>query len=589
MRATLVLAILLSLGALPAEAADAGGEFVVTSSPPEVAYPPDAAMSPQGEALAVWGDDFDVEGRRFGRDGQPLGDDFQVGETYQNYLGPLSGAVDPLGFSVVWSDFGNHSPGNGFFRRFGPAGQPLTDQLSLGQGVGPTGVGTDRNGNSVVVAVDPSSLAVVGWRFDAAGRRIGRFRVAGRGAFPQVAVDARGRFTVLWFNEDGIFARRFDAAAKPAGPVLQIAERGSAPRLAGNAGGSFVAVWKSVPGVIQARVYAPDGPRRTATVTSRPEASTESVAMDASGRFLVTWSCCQEQAPRLFGRFFEASGQPLDRPFQVSLGSGTLDYQSSAAAGPAGRFLVVWLRTYVEGGRDLIGRYLAWARAGDDLCRLGPAGLACDVAHDGTTGLVTPALPVPAQLGTPFLGDLDGDRRDDLCVYASGRFRCDTGHDGAAEVDISFGAGGIPLLGDLDGDGRDDPCSRQGTQVLCDTGHNGGAAEVVVNFGALTSPVFLLNEDGDRDDDVCALSEDGFLLCDTGDDGGAAESRIRYPTRAGDVPLFGDVDDDGRDDPCVARGGRLLCDADHNGNFERSYPFSLRAGEFPLLGDVNGI
>ncbi len=590
MKATLALAILLVFGALPVTtadtAADAGGEFVVTSSPADTIVGLDAVMSAQGEALVLWGDDFDIEGRRFDRDGDPLGDDFQVGERAASSLRFLSAAMDPLGFSVVWSDF--YEPlleTGGYFRRFGTAGQPLTDPLNLGVRVSPAAVGTDRRGNSVVVAEDHFHL--VGWRFDAAGRQIGRpSRVVEQDDFiPQVAVDARGRFVVLSNdNSDGIFVSRFDAAANRSGPPLPVGMYGYGPRLAGNDDGHFVVVWGSTYG-IQARVFTPDGQGRRVRLTTSPMAP-DSVAMDAAGRFLVTWP--DHDGPGLLGRFFEASGRPLGWELRVNLGTGDPDSQSSVAAGPAGRFLAVWRRDYADGRVDLIGRYLALARDGDDFCRLGPAGLACDVAHDGTTGLVTPAPPGPA--GTPLLGDLDGDRRDDLCVYASGRFRCDTGHDGgAAEVDIGFGAGGIPLLGDLDGDGRDDPCSRQGTQVLCDTAHNGGSAEVVVNFGSPVSPVFLLKEDADRDDDVCFLSEGGFLLCDTGDDGGAAERRIRYRVQAGDLPLFGDVDDDWRDDPCVARGGRLLCDLDHNGSFEASYPFRLRPGEVPLLGDVNGI
>jgi hypothetical protein len=587
MRATLALAVLLVFGALPLAAADTGGEFVVTSSPADAPLKPDAAMSPQGEALVVWADGFDIRGRLFDRDGDPLGDDFQVGERVASSLRFLSAAMDPLGFSVVWSDFHDPSVGiRGYFRRFGTAGQPLMDPLSLGVGVSPAAVGTDRRGNSVVVAQGPH-FHLPGWRFDAAGRQIGQpFPVLQHDDFiPQVAVDARGRFVVIWKdNSFGTFVRRFDAAANRSGPPLLVGQFGYKPRLAGNDDGHFVVVWGSTDG-IQARVFTPDGQgRRVRLAASSIEP--DSVAMDAAGRFLVTWH--DHDGPGLLGRFFEASGRPLGWEFRVNLGTGGQDSQSSAAAGPAGRFLVVWRRAYADGRVDLIGRYLALARDGDDLCRLGPAGLACDVAHDGTAGLVTPALPGPA--GTPLLGDLDGDRRDDLCVYASGRFRCDTGHDGgAAEVDIPFGAGGIPLLGDVDGDGRDDPCSRQGTQVLCDTAHNGGSAEVVMDFGSPVSPVFLLNEDGDRDDDVCFLSAGGFLLCDTGDDGGAAERRIRYRVQAGDIPLFGDVDDDWRDDPCVARGGRLLCDADHDGDFEMSYPFSLRAGEVPLLGDVNAI
>ena len=143
MRATLALAVLLVFGALPLAAADAGGEFVVTSSPTDAAFASDAVMSAQGEALVLWGDDFDIKGRRFDRDGDPLGDDFQVGERFGDFS-YVYGAVDPLGFSVVWTDYFERHESSGYFRRFGTAGQPLTNPLQFGVNVTPVSVGTDR-------------------------------------------------------------------------------------------------------------------------------------------------------------------------------------------------------------------------------------------------------------------------------------------------------------------------------------------------------------------------------------------------------------------------------------------------------------
>ncbi|HEV2846363.1 MAG TPA: hypothetical protein VG477_16025, partial [Thermoanaerobaculia bacterium] len=344
-------------------------------------------------------------------------------------------------------------------------------------------------------------------------------------------------------------------------------------------------------------VYTPSGEasRGTILVAPRitgPETFKASVAMYAAGRFLATWECCRSTTlvtPKVFGRFFEASGLPLDGAFQVGLRTPDQDFGADAAAGPAGEFFVAWQRRSEE-TFPLIGRRLQWARRGDDLCRsFGGVG-DCDVGHDGSGAAVTSSFGQPGD--HPLLGDLDGDGRDDYCVYRDGRFLCDTAHDGgAAEVDLAFGTvlyDYLALLGDLDGDGRDDPCVSQGNQVLCDTAHNGGSAEVVVNIGIPSGPVFLADEDGDGDDDVCLVHIDS-LLCDTGDDGGAFEARIPFRPKPGDYLLFGDVDDDGRDDPCVIRRNRLLCDTAHEGVYRVSYPFPLKAGEVALLGDVNGI
>lgn len=354
MRATLALAMLLGFVALPAAAADTG-EFVVNSSPITETRHPDASMSGRsGGALVVWSDGFDIRARRFDRAGNPLEDDFQVAETTLEYLGPLSGTVDPLGFSVVWSEFTNRFPGNSFFRRFGRDAEPLAQR---GFDIEAANVDSDRRGDSVLVGVTPSA-GVAGWRFSAEGRQIGRrFRVADRGLRPQVTVDARGSFAVLWLNEDGIFLRRFQPDGSPSGPPLQVTARGSDPRLAGNDSGALVVTWRSDRGIL-ARVYQPSGPRKTVTVTSQRSIEPDSVAMDAAGRFLVTWSCCFGQpASQIFGRFFDLPGVPLAPSFQVSEETGVQDNLSSAAAGPAGHFLVVWKRE-LAGGDEVIGRYL---------------------------------------------------------------------------------------------------------------------------------------------------------------------------------------------------------------------------------------
>src|SRR5215203_5686064 len=525
---TFVMAALLGLGALPAGARDLSGEFSVSPAAPGDGYLPAAAMDARGEVIVAWAQGGDgILARRFGRDGTPRGDGFQVGEQGRSYLGPIEAALDTQGFSVVWGESSNHSGSASFLRRFGPAGGPLTGAISLSAdfSVGSPSVGTDGRGNSVAVWPNQTGR-VLGRRFDAQGRPAGpAFEVTPGPSFNvKVAVAGNGSFVAVWMDArgggGGAYGRRFDAAAKPLGSVFLVAATASNIALAGNAQGAFAASWTSSRG-IQARASGPAGLRNAVLVTSQKPASRSSIAMDAAGRFLVTWTCCQDIRPATtFGRFFNASGAPLDRSFPISLRNGTMDTQPSAAAGPAGDFLVVWQQLSETEGGGIVGRFL----------------------------------------------------------------------DGSPDLDIAFGQpGDAPLLGDIDGEGRADPCVRRGAQILCDTAHNGGTAEVVVTFGAAGSPVLLGDVDGDGDDDPC-LPGGGRLSCDTEHDGGAAELQIPLATQAGDVPLLADVDGDGRADPCVFRGGRFLCDPRRSGALKPfGLPFTAEPGAVPLLGNVNGL
>ena len=589
---TLALTIFLGLGALSAGARDLTGEFAVSSSGTGGGYRPAAAMDPRGEVLVAWAQVDGIFGRRFDRNGAPRGDDFQVGDRSLSYLGPVEPALDAKGFTVVWGAFSNHAGSAAFLRRFDPAGQPLANTIGLGTffSTGSPSVGTDGRGNSVAVVAEGTTI--VGRRFDVQGRRIGTpFVVTPAPAIqPKVAVAGNGSFVVIWSEarQRGVFGQRFDAAAKPLGPVFLVVASAGETALAGNAQGRFAVAWTSSRG-IQARTFGAAGARKAVLVTSEPQTFGISIAMDAADRFLVTWACCSGSQSTVFGRFFEASGAPLDRAFPVSLKHEGSDGSPDAAAGPAGDFLVVWQRSFQDRLNEIVGRFLDWSPRGADPCLSGAGTFACDVSRDGGAPEITiPLARLPGDV--PLLGDVDGDRRDDPCLFRDGRFLCDTAHDGSPDVQIAFGQpGDAPLLGDLDGEGRADPCVRRGGQILCDTAHDGGTAEVVVTFGPPGGRILLGDVDGDGDDDPC-LADGVRLSCDTEHDGGAADLQLPLALQAGDVPLLADADGDGRADPCVFRNGRFLCDPRRSNSpapFGR--PFTAEPGSVPLLGNVNGI
>jgi hypothetical protein len=70
------------------------------------------------------------------------------------------------------------------------------------------------------------------------------------------------------------------------------------------------------------------------------------VAVDGLGRAFVVW--VQADAGALFGRRFDAAGQPLSAPFRVDAGIGA-PLEAAVAAVPGGRFVAVW-SAYLGGG-----------------------------------------------------------------------------------------------------------------------------------------------------------------------------------------------------------------------------------------------
>lgn len=256
------------------------------------------------------------------------------------------------------------------------------------------------------------------------------------GSFDRVAsMNGRGGILVVWQDGTTVNGRLLSPDNAPRGPAFEISEPTSSWRSGPRRGGS-------APQVYRPTGETSRGPILVATGITDQQPLKISVAMDAAGRFLATWDCCRSTPvipSKVFGRFFEASGLPLDRPFEVALRTPHQDSLPDAAGRPAGEFFVAWGRRIEEDASfPLIGRRLQWARRGDDLCRFSRGVFACDVVHDGSP----PAVSVS-------FGEV-GARP----VLRGDRFLCDTAHDGgAAEIEISFGGspGAIPLLGNLDG------------------------------------------------------------------------------------------------------------------------------------------
>ncbi len=145
-----------------------------------------------------------------------------------------------------------------------------------------------------------------------------------------IASDAAGNYVVVWqsANQDGdsngVYGRRYNAAGNPLGAEFQIAQTTVGaqdnPSVAMNASGRFVVTWQGS-GVgdtdtgVFARIYNASGTPATdefAVPAELTGSQTDSgVGIDSAGNFVVTWSGVGiEDADGIYARRFNAAGQP---------------------------------------------------------------------------------------------------------------------------------------------------------------------------------------------------------------------------------------------------------------------------------------
>ncbi|MEL7360956.1 MAG: T9SS type A sorting domain-containing protein [Bacteroidota bacterium] len=252
-----------------------GSEFQINTSTVNVQFGPHVALDGDGDFVVAWdsysetGSFFDVYVQRFRADGAALGPEVQVNAFTTGTQSLAALGVDADGdFVVAWASFNQ----------------------------------------------DLSDFGVVAKRFAADGTPVGpEFQVnaftTGDQAFPAIALAAGGDFVIAWHSEGqdgddlGIAAQRFAADGTQRGGEFLVntvttgAQR--SPSIAVDAEGRFVVVWRgpsrdgeSVD--IFARRYAADGvpdgePFRVNTVTAGLQ-YTSSIGMNETGDFLVVWA-----------------------------------------------------------------------------------------------------------------------------------------------------------------------------------------------------------------------------------------------------------------------------------------------------------
>ncbi len=240
-----------------------------------------------------------------------------------------------------------------------------------------------------------------------------------------VASNAAGALVVAWSTTDGltrnsdVWAQRYDATAKPVGPVIPVSVDASGvrmldtlPRVAMGADGAFTVTWLHVvpPGQpnptgyqIWARRFAASGSPAGAPValgTGLVEGVRPAACVDTSGKTIVVWATDDEISPfepsrvGVSMRRLSAKGAPLGAAAVVALPRATSSHPA-VSCGLASTFVVTWDTDQAPGavpGNVVAQRYSAGAtRVGPVFLASGPAGARQRepaIAHDAAGNFV---------------------------------------------------------------------------------------------------------------------------------------------------------------------------------------------------------
>jgi hypothetical protein len=384
--AATLAACLLVAASSRAQSAPPFGDFRVNTVTDQIQQSSAVAMHPSGNFVVAWqseieGSGDDIRARRFDARGFALGDEFPVNVLTQGNQVAPSLAMDAKGaFVVVWQSLlVSHYVIRA--RCFDERGVPKGDEIAVD-------ARPRENHNAPVVAISPDGRFVVAWesaiqgsyqirarRFDSQGKaQGGEFSVHAvtqySQRFPDVAMDARGNFVVVWRSNVArsfeIRAQRFAASGAAAGGEIvvntQTAGDQLAPSIAMASEGGFVVTWEnsldqSVE--IRARRFSargvPLGGEFSANAATAGSQFAPAVAIAENGDFVIVWHSQLGLSSEIRGRAFASTGEPLSRELAVNtLTSGT--QKSAAVALDRLRNLVVSWHSDGSGNWDVVAR-----------------------------------------------------------------------------------------------------------------------------------------------------------------------------------------------------------------------------------------
>jgi acetyltransferase-like isoleucine patch superfamily enzyme len=382
---------------------------------------PSVSMNANGDFVVVWSDLMasSIIAQRFDQSAAP---DRPPLEVSRNWSDATEVALNDQGDFVVVMD-------GGFY--YGPYALLFNrDNARIGYlsvyGVGepPLDVAIDASGRFVVVW-NESSGGIRGLRANRDGGRLREFEI-GTAAAPlaaAIAMAADGSFVVAYESrrsepaDSEIVARRFDLRGDPVGGEFRVntstPDFQSDPSIASAGDGSFVVAWQSggedgQDAEIKAQRFSSRGlrvgPELLVSGFAREGQGDPSVAMSASGSFVVAWSTGGNgySVSAVFAQSFGADGRRIGNEVSIDSRRNVARSQTSLAMAPDGRAAVAWTRYDPRSATDVFASLLAVDSSDAD----------ADEDDDGVPNTADncPSVPNPGQ------ADLDANGFGDDCV-----------------------------------------------------------------------------------------------------------------------------------------------------------------------------
>ncbi|MBN3961089.1 cadherin-like domain-containing protein [Nostoc sp. NMS8] len=348
------------------------------------------AIDPNGNFVISWqsfGQDTDKNGiyaQRYNSAGVAQGVEFRVNSTTSGDQNNPTIAIDAAGdFIISWT--GQDTDKNGIYaQRYNSAGVAQGSEFRVNS----TTLGNQNNSTIAIDAVgdfviswtgqDASGSGIYAQRYNSSGVAQGNeFRVNSTTSANQnsstVAVDADGDFVISWqsLGQDGdyygIYAQRYNSSGIAQGSEFQVNTTTTTtlyqlnPTIAMDAGGDFVISWTGKDGFgygIYARRYNSSGVAQGSEFqvnnTTTADQKNPTVAMDANGDFVISWQSDGQDGDNngIYARRYNSSGVAQGSEFLVN--DTTVDSQSnpSVAIAADGNFVISWQSFEQDGFSD---------------------------------------------------------------------------------------------------------------------------------------------------------------------------------------------------------------------------------------------
>ncbi|MEJ7592856.1 MAG: DUF4347 domain-containing protein [Planctomycetaceae bacterium] len=331
------------------------------------------AVARDGSHVVVWsslnqdGNGWGVYGQRFDASGTTLGGEFRINQTTTRDQRYATVAMNGRGdFVVTWTGIHQDGSTNGFFaRRYDAAGTALGNEFLVN-------ATTIAKKDSPVVAMASDGRFLIVWEGKGPGDGsdiFGRWYTAngtpsssevlintttsGEQNDPSVAMAPDGKAVIVWSDETGVWAQRFDATGAATGSGIQVEFSLNAGHadVEMAADGSFVVAYRMtfLDADVNFRRYGADGSLLTpfaqiANTTSTGTQTAPSIAMDDTGNFLIVWEGNGTlDSDGVFRRLYAASGNPLkSSEFRINGTTAGTQSMASAAMLNGTNFVVAW-------------------------------------------------------------------------------------------------------------------------------------------------------------------------------------------------------------------------------------------------------